>query len=154
MQAACPIKEGRDQKNRNKELPFFACVNIIHDPVDRDWTKHTDEWIEYYIGIIITKAENIENRKYLNKSIALKVIPVRIISWEKFEYSVGIGIPKKVDHVLRGILKQQLIFLDATVMITPGIDHLGMVAIIHSNPAVKDPCHHFQQEYDDELWLA
>jgi len=154
MQTTRPIKEGRNQKNWDNQLPFFTRINVIHDSVNGNWTKHTDEWIEYYIGIIITKTENVENGKNFNKGITLEIIPVRLIRWEKFEYSVGVWIPKKVDHVLRGMLKQQFIFLDAAVMITPGIDHLGMVAIVHSNPAVKDPCHHFQEEYDDELWFA
>ena len=154
MQTTRPIKEGRDQKNWDNQLPFFTRINVIHDPVNGNWTKHTDEWIEYYIGIIITKTENVENGKYFNKGITLEIIPVGLIRWEKFEYSVGVWIPKKVDHILRRILKQQSIFLDAAVMITPGIDHLGMVAIVHSNPAVKDPCHYFQQEYDNELWFA
>jgi hypothetical protein len=106
MQTACPVKEGRDQKNRDKHLPFFTGINVIHDPVNGDRAKQADEGIKNNIGIIITKTENIKDRKYFDKRIALEIIPIRIFSSEKFEYPIGIWITKKVDHVLRRILKQ------------------------------------------------
>ena len=67
MQTARPVKKRRDQKNRDKHLPFFARINVIHDPVNGNWPKHTDEGIKNNIGIVITKTENIEDGKYLNK---------------------------------------------------------------------------------------
>ena len=76
MQTACPVKKRRDQKNRDKHLPFFARINVIHDPVNGNWAKHTDEGIKNNIGIVITKTENIENGKYFNKGIALEIIPI------------------------------------------------------------------------------
>ena len=76
MQATCPVKERRDQKNRDKHLPFFTRINIIHNPVNGNWAKHTDEGIKNNIGIIVTETENIEDRKYFNKRVALQVIPI------------------------------------------------------------------------------
>ena len=72
----------------------------------------------------------------------------------KFEYTAGIGIMKKVDHVFRRILKQQFIFLDAAVVIAPCIHHLRMIAIVDSDPTIKDTRHHFEEKNDDELGLA
>ena len=106
MQTACPVKERRDQKNRDKNVPFLTRVNVIHYPVNGNWAKHTDEGIKNNIGIIITKTENIEDGKYFNKEITLEVIPIRIFGAEKFEYSTGIWIAKKVHQVFRRILKQ------------------------------------------------
>ena len=106
MQTTCPIEEGRDQENRNNQLPFFTGINIIHDPVNGDRAKHGDEGIKNNIGIIVPEAENIEDRKYFNERIPFQIIPIRIFRSEKFEYTAGIGIMKKVDHVFRRILKQ------------------------------------------------
>jgi hypothetical protein len=135
-------------------LPFFIGINVIHYPVNANGTKHADERIKNNIGIIITKTENVEDRKYFNKRIALQIIPIRILGPEKFEYATGIRVVKQVDHIFRRILKQQFIFLDTAVVVTPCIHHLGMIAIINSNPTIKDPRHHFQKENDDELGLA
>jgi hypothetical protein len=87
-------------------LPFFTGINVIHDPVNGNWAKHTDERIKNNIGIVITKTENIEDGKDFNKGITLEIIPIGIFSSEKFEYSTGIWIAKKVDQVFRRILKQ------------------------------------------------
>ena len=106
MQTTCPVKKRRDQKNRGKNVPFFTRVNVIHYPVNGNWAKHTDEGIKNNIGIIITKTENVENGKYFNKGITLEIIPIRRLGSEKFKNSIGIWIAKKVDHVLRRILKQ------------------------------------------------
>ena len=105
MQTACPVNERRDQEDRNDQLPFFTSVNVVHNPVDGNGAKHTDEGIKNNIGIIVTKTENIEDRKYFNKRIALQVIPIRIFRSEKFEYPTGIRIVKKIDHVFRRVFK-------------------------------------------------
>ena len=76
MQTACPVKKRRDQKNRDEHLPFFTRINITHDPVNGNWTKHTNEGIKNNIGIVITKTENIEEGKYFDKGIALEIIPI------------------------------------------------------------------------------
>ena len=106
MQTACPVNERRDQKNRDKHLPFFTGKNVTHDPVNGNWTKHTDEGIKNNIRVVITKTENIEDRKYFNKRITLEIIPIGFFGSEKFEYPTVIWVVKKVDHVLRRILKQ------------------------------------------------
>jgi hypothetical protein len=76
MQTACPVKERRDQKNRDKHLPFFTRINVTHDPVNGNWAKHSDEGIKNNIGVVITKTENIEDGKYFDKGITLKIIPI------------------------------------------------------------------------------
>ena len=55
---------------------FLPGINVIHDPVNGNWAKHTDEGIKNNIGIVITKTENIEDGKYFNKEITLEVIPI------------------------------------------------------------------------------
>jgi len=57
-------------------LPFFTRIDIIHNPVNGNWAKHTDVGIKNNIGIIITKTENIEDGKYFDKGITLKIIPI------------------------------------------------------------------------------
>ena len=39
-------------------------------------------------------------------------------------------------------------------MKTPGIQHLRQAAVIDPYPAVKDPCHYFYQEKNDQLGLT
>ena len=57
-------------------MPSFAGVNIIHNPVNGNRAKHADKGVKNNVGIIVTKAENIEDRKYFDKRIALQVIPI------------------------------------------------------------------------------
>jgi len=154
MQPACPVKERRYQEHWHEELPFITRINLIHDPVDGNRAKHADERIKNNIGIIVTETENIEDRKYLNKRVTLEVVPIWIFRAEELEYAVGVRIVKKVDHVFRRILKQQFIFLDAAVVIAPCIHHLRMIAIVDSDPTIKDTRHHFEEKNDDELGLA
>jgi hypothetical protein len=105
MQTTCPIKKGGNQKNRYEYLRFFSGIYVSHDPVYSDRSKHTDEGIKDHIGVIITKTENIEDGKDLNKRIALEIIPIGVFGSKKFEYPTGVWIVKKVTHVFRGVLK-------------------------------------------------
>lgn len=100
------------------------------------------------------EAKYVEDRKYLNKEIPLEIVPIRVFRAEEFCYTSLIRIAKQVHQVLVWVLEKQIIFLDAVVVKTPGVHHLCMVAIINSNPAIKNPRHYFQEENNDELRIT
>ena len=64
--------------------------DIRHYPVNRHGTKQRNKRIEDHIHIIMTKTENIENGKDLDKYICFQIIPVRILGSEKGRQTFGL----------------------------------------------------------------
>src|SRR4051794_8075754 len=151
MQAAGPIKKGRDQETGQKHSELHLGKGILHDTVQGDGPVKAYKCIEDGIDVIMTKAKEVENGHDLDQKIGFYIIPPRIVGGEEVGKASLVRGMEKVGKKLKRVCFQQIVFAKAFHMIGPGVEHLCHLAIIHADPSIKYACHYLEQEKNDQL---
>jgi hypothetical protein len=132
-------------------LYFFTRKNIIKNPVNSYGPKERKKRIKNHIDIVISKTKNVNNGKKFNEQVTLEIVPPGRVGSKKSAVFIFISAFKQIDKKSNRISEQPFILFHAKIMKTPGIEHIGKLPVINSDPAIEYPRHHFQQIKNDQL---
>jgi hypothetical protein len=105
MYAAGPVGKRRNKESGQQHLDYFSGEYIVEHTVYGNRPQESNKGIKNHIDVIIAKAEDIKDRKYFDKQVALQIIPPRIGRIEKATVFVFISTPEKIGEITIRIIK-------------------------------------------------